>query len=52
MIRHFTKQPNAVYVLYERNYTTVFNLAATDFRSKNNFVSEHLTLRANRVSLY
>ena len=34
MIRHLTKQPTAVYVIYEPSYTTVFNLAATDFRSK------------------
>jgi len=39
MIRHFTKQPAAVHVIYEPNYKTIFNLAATDFRSKNNFVS-------------
>jgi len=39
MIRHFTKQSTAVYVIYEPNYTTIFNIAATDFRSKNNFVS-------------
>jgi len=39
MIRHFTEQPAAVYVIYEPNYTTIFNLPTTDFRSKNNFVS-------------
>ena len=38
MIRHFTKQSITVYVIYEPNYTIIFNLAATDFRSKNNFV--------------
>jgi len=49
MIRHFTKQLTAVYVTYEPSYTTIFNLAATDFRSKNKFFQEHLTLRANRI---
>ena len=38
-MRHFTKQSTAVYVIYEPNYTTIFNLAATDFRSKNSFIS-------------
>ena len=51
MIRHFTKQPTA-YVIYEPNYTIIFNLAATDFRSKNNFFQERLTFRVNRVPLY
>ena len=39
MIRHFTKQLTAVYVTYEPSYTTIFNVAATDFRSKNKFFS-------------
>jgi len=52
MIRHFTKQSTAVYVIYEPNYPTNFNLAANDFRSKTIFFQEHLTLLANRVSFY
>jgi len=43
MIRHFTKQPAAVYVIYEPNNPTIFNLPATDFRGKNNFVSRAFT---------
>jgi len=43
MIRHFTKQPTAVCVIYEPNYTTIFNIPATDFRSKNNFVPRAFT---------
>ena len=38
MIPHLSKQPTAVYVIYEPNYTIIFNLAATDFRSKNDIV--------------
>jgi len=43
MVGHFTKQPTAVYVIYEPMYTTIFNLPTTDFRSKNNFVSRVFT---------
>ena len=48
MIRHFTKQPAAVYVIYEQS----LNLSATDFCSKKILFQEYLPLRVNRVSLY
>jgi hypothetical protein len=51
MIRHFTKQPTAVYVIYEPNYTMIFNLAATDFRSKNYFVSRTFNFSCESCSI-